>query len=91
MEIAETTEENLCKRKVEYVNPDGNEFYLKRNLEKKLLSGRSAGKPFKYLTYDKESESYIYDEEIKIPNGSLFHALREDGRLKLYMHFLDEE
>lgn len=41
MEIAETTEENLCKRKVEYVNPDGNEFYLKRNLEKKLLSGKS--------------------------------------------------
>ncbi|KAK7344793.1 hypothetical protein VNO77_14881 [Canavalia gladiata] len=48
------------------------------------------GKPYKFLAYDKESERYVV-EEIKIPNGSLFHASREDGRLKLYMNFLDEE
>lgn len=48
------------------------------------------GKPFKYLAYDKESETYVV-EEIKIPEGSLFHATREEERLKLFADFLDEE
>ena len=48
------------------------------------------GTPYRYLTYDQESDSYVV-EEIKIPEGSLFHATREDGRLKLSMNFGDEE
>ncbi|KAJ1435937.1 The fantastic four family [Sesbania bispinosa] len=48
------------------------------------------GKPYRYLTYGKENDSYVV-EEIKIPNRSLFHASREDGRLKLSLNFEDEE
>ncbi|KAI4347858.1 hypothetical protein L6164_008635 [Bauhinia variegata] len=50
------------------------------------------GKSYTYLRFDKELDNYVL-EEIKIPNRDLFHASRDNGRLRLYLDFSadDEE
>ncbi|KAJ1435936.1 hypothetical protein SESBI_04487 [Sesbania bispinosa] len=97
---------NLVKGKQESENKNSNESHLERNLGKEkeepftntkycypppnfCLKKVRVGKPHRYLTYDKESDNYVF-EEIKISNGSLFHASREGVGLKLFMNFAEE-
>ncbi|KAK7344795.1 hypothetical protein VNO77_14887 [Canavalia gladiata] len=82
-------ERNLGK---EMEDNKDNQFTTRKCLPPPIscLKNVKVGEPYKYPTYDQESDDYVV-EEIKIPKGSLFNAYRENGKLKLFTNFLHEE